>query len=364
MSTTGKVIIRSYYFDGGEMKKVEYLIVGQGLAGTMLAFELLEKGIDFRIVSSSDKSKASLVAAGMVNPLVFKRMTKSWMVDDVLPHMLERYRYLEEKLRGKFYFEKEILKPLSAQEHLLWKERKEEESFRPYVGKINDQRPIDFVCEAPAYGIVKNAGYLNLFEFLKSAEKFFLQNELLMVGDFKTGRVEANGNFLVHSTEAEKVIFCDGYHLKNNVLFDRVKMNPAKGEVLLIHAPDLSEEYIINKLVFVLPVGDHHFKVGSTYEWDDLNELPTKKGEASIIERLDKLITAKYTVVNHWAGVRPTIHDRRPVLGKHPDLKNIFVFNGLGTKGVMLASRMAQIMANYLVGQEELPAEISLDRFS
>ena len=92
------------------MTTIEYFIVGQGLAGTLLAFEMLENNIDFRIISSPVKSKASNVAAGMINPLVFKRMTKSWILDDLLPVMKSTYLKLESVLNEKFYIEKEILK--------------------------------------------------------------------------------------------------------------------------------------------------------------------------------------------------------------------------------------------------------------
>ena len=345
------------------MKRIEHLIVGQGLAGTMLAFELLSKNIDFRIVSSQQKSKASLVAAGMVNPLVFKRMTKSWNVDEILPFMMTRFKELEDLLNGQFYFEKKILKPLSQQECELWKEREKEQGFQAYIDGIIEETPSEFICKNTAYGLVKNAGYLNLSSFLSASEEYFSQEGLLIKEDFNSGGIQSTGNFVLGDKEVKKIIFCEGYHLVNNILFEKVKMNPAKGEVLLIHTPDLSEEYIYNKLVFILPVGNQMFKVGSTYEWDDLSELPTEKGKLSIKERLDRLISCKYTIIEHWAGVRPTISDRRPVLGKHPAFDNIYVFNGLGTKGVMLAPRMAQLMANYLFNNEELPSEINLNRF-
>jgi glycine oxidase len=141
-------------------------------------------------------------------------------------------------------------------------------------------------------------------------------------------------------------------------------MNPTKGEVLLIHAPDLSEEFILNKRVFVLPVGDHRFKVGSTYDWKDLSEMVTENGKASIVERLNNLISVEYTIVEHHAGIRPTVSDRRPILGIHPEFKNISIFNGLGTKGVMLAPYFAKEMLNVLTTPGFLTLkEVRLARF-
>ncbi|WP_167608993.1 NAD(P)/FAD-dependent oxidoreductase [Maribellus sediminis] len=343
------------------MKKTEYLIVGQGLAGTMLAFEMLERGMDFRIVASKSKSKASVVAAGMINPLVYKRLTKSWLADELLPEMEAKYRELERILGASFYFRKKILKPLSDQETTLWKEKSALPGFDKYIEDIVIESPVPGIKTAPAYGVVRGAGYLNLYDFLNHAKSFFIEKKLLFEKEFRFG---SSAVFEAREFRAEKVVFCEGYHLRQNPLFDFVKMNPAKGEVLLIHAPGLSEEFILNKKVFVLPVGNQRFKVGSTYEWEDLSEQPTQKGKESILERLDELIKVEYTIENHWAGIRPTVSDRRPVLGQHPEHDNIFLFNGLGTKGVMLAPRFAREMCDFLTGTNlELMKEVDIKRF-
>lgn len=347
------------------MKTVEYLIVGQGLAGTMLAFEMLDRGMDFRIINSPAKSKASMVAAGMINPLVFKRLTKSWMLDELLPVMENRYHELEKVLSDRFFFQKKILKPLSKQEKTLWKEKQQRPEFAKYIAEINDSPPIVGLTEMPAYGIVENAGYLNLADFLDTAAHYFRSKGLLLDEEwnFSTSETPDSG-FRTAGFKARKAILCEGYHLHTNPLFRFVKMNPAKGEVLLVCAPKLSEDYIINKRVFVLPVGKHYFKVGSTYEWEDLSEQPTEDGKQSITDRLNDLITVEYSVADHRAGVRPTVADRRPLLGAHPEHPNLFVFNGLGTKGVMLAPWFAREMCNSLVNKDYiLPEEVRISRF-
>lgn len=346
------------------MKKVEFLIIGQGLAGTLLAFELFNVGITFRIVSSPIKSKASLVAAGMINPLVFKRLTKSWMVEDLLPVMHTTYQKLEELLGSQFYFEKGILKPLSEQEMELWTERKKNPDFSKYIGGVLTESPVINLISSAGYGLVNCAGYFKLSSFLESAEMFFRKRDLIIDADFIPNEIQHNQRLEFGNISTEKIVFCEGYHLTQNPLFQFVKLNPVKGEVLQIYAPKLSEEYILNKKVFVLPIGNHRFKVGSTYEWKDLSEKTTESGKLSILERLDNLISVDYKVENHWAGVRPTVVDRRPVLGVHPQHKNTFIFNGLGTKGVMLAPYFAKQMMNYLTRDNfRLNAEVNVQRF-
>ncbi len=331
------------------MKKVEFVIVGNGLAGTMLAFEMWKNNIDFRLVSSPEKSKASKVAAGMFNPLVFKRLTKSWLVDELLPVAKETYQNLEQFLGDRFYFEKKILKPLSAQEKELWLQRKENSEFSHYISSVNDFEPVRNIVPADSFGQVQGSGYVNLSSFLRLADNFFRTKNMLIDATINFHQFNPKAAlFELEKAKATKVIFCEGAHVRHNPLFQWVKMVPVKGEILLIHAPFLSEEFILNKKVFVLPVGNQRFKVGSTYEWKDLSDKPTANGRLSVIERLENLIKCNYTIEEHWAGIRPATSDRRPVLGVHPVYRNLFVFNGLGTKGVMVAPYFAREMRKLL----------------
>ena len=345
------------------MKQKEVLIVGQGLAGTLLAFELHFAGVEVCIVDNPQKSTATRVAAGMVNPLVFKRMTKSWMVDDLLPVMKKRYQELEEVLGERFYFDLPMIKPLSEQETELWQQRKADEKFAPFIQEICESSPVQPIFEANAYGIVRGSGYLKTGLFLDAAKRFFQENELLIEADFPASQSNF-GDRVFQDIRYNKIVFCEGHYLKSHPLFDLVRLQPAKGEVLQIYAPELSEEYIINRRVFVLPIGDHRFKVGSTYEWKDLTDRPTEEGKNSIVDRLKDLIHVDFTVEAHWAGVRPTVTDRRPVLGKHPEFNHIYLFNGLGTKGVMLAPYFAKEMKALLIHHNyTIDKEVDLNRF-
>ncbi len=346
------------------MKKPEFIIVGQGLAGTLLAFEMLEVGIDFRIVSSPQKSRSSLVAAGMVNPLVFKRLTKSWLADKLLPIMKKTYQGLENRLQQNFLFDKRILKPLSEQEKALWMERKQQAAFSPYIETIFDESPVEHLKAANAYGLVSQAAYLDLRLFLSAAERFFREKNLLLDEHLELEVIDGQVNSFFKNFSCTNVVFCEGYHLINNSLFEMVKLKPVKGEVLEIYAPELSEDYILNKKVFVLPIGYKRFKVGSTYDWNDLSEDTSIAGKASILERLNNLVSTEYMLLNHQAGVRPTVIDRRPVLGKHPKLNGVFVFNGLGTKGVMLAPYFAKEMIRVLSERNySLVEDVDIQRF-
>ena len=347
------------------MTNVEFLIVGNGLAGTLLAFEMLDQKLDFRILASPEKSRASLVAAGMFNPLVFKRMTKSWMADELLPVMNKRYHELEDKLNERFFFQKDILKPLSEQEMLLWNERSVDPEFSRYIRSVEVERQFSEIKNAPGFGVVTQSGYLKMTTFFSSADRFFRQKDKIIDATFTFEKFNPeSGSWQFGEWNFNKIIFCEGYHLTGNPFFGFIPLRPVKGEVLQVYIPKLTEEFILNKKVFVLPVGNHRFKSGSTYEWEDLTEHITQKGKKSVVKRLEELISADYEIENHWAGIRPAVIDRRPVLGFHHTHKNIAVFNGLGTKGVMLAPWFAQEMVRLLtIKNYALSKEVRIERF-
>ncbi len=344
------------------MKKTDFLIVGNGLAGTMLAFEMLKNNLDFRIISSPVKSRATEVAAGMFNPLVFKRLTKSWMADELLPVMKEKYSELEQLLGQKFYFEKDIIKPLSVQEEQWWTEKRTKPEFSKYIVSVHKKAPVKELVAATAYGRVTGSGYLNLYRFLKAADEFFTKQNLLLKTTF--GFDDFNP-LNPETRNASKIIFCEGAYLAENPFFNFIKLVPTKGEILLVYIPGLPEDFILNKRIFVLPVGKQKFKTGSTYNWDYTSEQPTEAGKLFLTEQLGKIISCQFSVENHWAGIRPATSDRRPVLGIHPVYGNLSVFNGLGTKGVMLAPYFAGEMLKLLTQNGySVPTEASLERYT
>jgi hypothetical protein len=64
-----------------------------------------------------------------------------------------------------------------------------------------------------------------------------------------------------------------------------------------------------------MPIGNHLFKVGATYEWNDLNDLPTEKAKQKLITKINVVVSPPYKIISHEAGLRPSVVDRRPEIG-------------------------------------------------
>ena len=119
---------------------------------------------------------------------------------------------------------------------------------------------------------------------------------------------------------------------------------------------------VLNKGVFILPEGNQQFRVGATYVWDKINEEITVEGKTELLQKLEKLIQTPYHVVEQKAGIRPSTKDRRPILGKHTELPQLAILNGMGTKAVLLAPYFAKQLFEHLYLGIKIHPEVDINR--
>lgn len=341
------------------MTKVNYIIVGQGLAGTLLTRKLMNLGKTVLVVDHFNKTSSSNVGAGILNPITGKRFVKSWLADTIFPFAGEEYNEFEKELQTKFYHPMQIVRiltdPLEIKEY---EKKRQKPEYEDYL--YANQR-----VSAPGASInIQKGGYVN-FRTMLSAFRNKLREEKAIYESHFTFHDLTLGREEIAWKEyaAEKLIFCEGYHVINNPFFGNLPFTHTKGEILTIRSEELEEDKLINGSVFILPVGNKLFRVGSTYEWDNLNDTPTEKAKNEISSKLNDMIGRNYEIVDHQAGIRPTIADRRPVMGLLRDNRQFGIFNGLGTKGASLGPYFASRFADYLVNDKPLMREVDLKRF-
>lgn len=343
-------------------KKTKYLIVGGGLAGTLLSRMMEKYGQDFLLVDKPELSNASRIAGGMFNPVVFRRLQKSWMADEIIPFLHEFYPEFEKHLDGQFFYPRKLVKIMGFKEGGFWKSKVEE---NPYISKeLQTYFPQEAISHPYGAGEVAYAGNVDIATMIKSWQSYLKEKDLLIPEkiDFESLEIDEN-SIRWKDVVAEKIIFADGWLVGQNPYFNFIPLKPTKGEVLTIEVPGFSSDYIINKKIWMLPVGKNLFRVGSTYRWDDLNEIPREQTKAEILTTLENYLQLPYKIVDHQAGVRPTVGDRRPLLGAHPEYENLLIFNGLGTKGVMLGPWFADHFLQHLVHGNELMPVVNVRRF-
>lgn len=329
--------------------------MGGGLAGSIFSLELLNRGQDIVVIDDCSLSRCSQAAAGIYNPVVFKRLTKSWMAHEALPVMHDFFRQAEKMLNDKFLYPLKISRILStSDEEILWIQKAANELEDFVEREITNHR-----------GEVKASGFLDVAVFLKAVLKYLREKDAFINEVFAHEALNVSDEKIIYKNiRAKKIIFCEGHLARHNPFFAAVKFKPAKGEVITIYSKELDTACIINKDIFILPLKQEgYFKVGATYDWNDLTDNTTTSAKEFLLQKLKEVIQSPVKVMKQEAGVRPATHDRRPVLGFHPKHPSIGIFNGFGTKSVLLAPYFAKHLCNFIFLKEELFAEADVKRF-
>ncbi|MHB1279011.1 MAG: NAD(P)/FAD-dependent oxidoreductase [Bacteroidia bacterium] len=341
----------------------DFLIIGQGIAGSVLGRMLEKEGKSFLVVDGKQTPSASRVAAGVWNPIAVKRFSKTWMADKTIPAAKAYFSGEESFFQDRFFFENQLLKLLSNKaEHAQMTRRWEE--MLPFVEKDDSLEAAPGV-EAPN-GIlrVKTAGYIDVPGFLDHIREHWIKSGNFIETHFKhSDLLNEDGHWVWKDHVFQGVVFCEGISGLQNPWMKQMNLENTKGQVLEVRIPELDTPHILNKHIFVLPQGNSVFRVGATNEWvfDDL--LPTEAGKNELLEKLEKILPGKKVeIVRQDAGGRPTTTDRRPLMGALSE-PGLFVFNGLGSRGVLLVPYLAACMCRYLLGDEEaIPEEGRLQR--
>jgi glycine oxidase len=351
------------------MTNYDYIIAGQGLAGTVLAYTLLREGRSVLIIDDNDPAAASKVAAGIYNPIVPKRLAKSWRADELLPVMHEFYPSIEKLLHGTFFHTKRMIKPFTQEQEKLHWLKKAGEDMGEYLSTEIFMDDMEGMIESPlGFSEILGTGNLDTITFLEGSRWYFKKLGILLEErfDHRLLALKEEDEAVYKDYHAGKVIFCEGHRAAENPYFSFADYRLTKGEVLIIKLPEdrsIAQDFIINKGVFVLPLENNTYKVGATFDWQDMTQEPTTKARLELAEKLRKVLKIPFEIVDQQAGIRPTINDRRPVIGLHPEHSMLGIFNGLGTKGVMLAPYFAKHFSGFLQGRHPLDPEVDVLRF-
>jgi glycine/D-amino acid oxidase-like deaminating enzyme len=345
------------------MKKQEVLIIGGGLAGICLAIHCIEDGYSVTLIDKGH-NRSSAVAAGMINPLVFRRMTKSWRVDDFIPFAEHFYHTLEQLTNSKFFHPITIRRCIaSEQERGFWEDRMRDDAFHAYVHPFDEEdNRVDPAFRPHGTGRVKHTAYVDAEVFMSVCKALIAQHSEYITAKFDNGSFDAETVTYENKTY-DTAVFCEGSESVNNPLFSKLPVEATKGEILTIKSHTLPENESLNRKCFCLPIGEQSFRVGATYVWNTNNDHPTEEGRKLLLDNLCFLTEEKVEVIDHRAGVRPTTLDRRPIMGAHPEFPNVYIFNGLGAKGYLMGPLLAKELVDHIFDGKALDREVGLGRF-
>jgi glycine/D-amino acid oxidase-like deaminating enzyme len=348
------------------MKKVDYIIVGQGLAGTILSFQLIQNKQKVYVIDKGYKSSSSYVAAGLINPIVLKRITKTWRASEFIKYNDKFYDTFSLFLKGKYYkkaiFEKLII---SDEEKQFWEHRYHEEDVSDFIERelIKSEPKLQYSNSFES-GFVKKTAWLNIKPLLKDYRDYLEKNDMLLSSSINYDKIKFSDSEVIYNgVSAKKIIFCEGANIINNPFFNYLPMVLNKGELLTVKSESFNTSNILKKKVFVLPVEKDTFKIGATFDWKWDTENPTKEKKEQLENDFKVISKLPYKVINHESGVRPSSRDRRPIIGIHQENNKVGVFNGLGSRACFMAPLLSQEFIDYLNKKSPLNKEADIIRF-
>ncbi|MDZ4850276.1 MAG: FAD-dependent oxidoreductase [Pirellulaceae bacterium] len=344
------------------MRTVFAIIVGQGLAGTALAWTLAKRSLDFAIIDSGSNSTSSRIAAGLVTPITGQRGVKTWRWEEAWRAAQRFYREIESRTNSKFWSERPSIRLYDSEKERSTIDARLSSEYREMATSLSPDFESDKTSIDKTFGgfMMKDAARLHTPCYLDAARKLFLewnsfhqhnldlQNEVEVASD--AIRIPRLG------LQSQKLIFCQGYIRQNNPWFTNLPLVPAQGDILLLDIPRLDEARTIHRGVWLTPSRfanndqpSSRYLVGSTYRWQPLDGLPSEEAREEILSKLKRWLKIPFEVIDHYSAIRPTSFDQKPLVGPSSIEPRIWAFNGLGAKGALLAPWCADHLVSSMV---------------
>ena len=343
---------------------VDYLVVGAGLAGISFC-EVLEKNKKSFVVFDDASQQSSGVAGGLYNPVILKRFTPVWKANKQLEIAIPFYKELEKKLHKKLDFPIAVKRRFAnIEEQNLWFEAADKPVLQKFMSTSIHKNSNANIAAAYGFGEVLYTGRVDSKLLQENYINYLKKYDKLYPDTFNYNNLTTEDDGVSYKDiKARNIVFAEGFGLKKNPFFNYLPLNGTKGELLTIKAPGLKLDFVLKSSVFIIPLGDDLYRIGATYEWHDKTNKVTEEGKRELLGKLRQFLKCDFEIVSQEAGIRPTVTDRRPLVGKHPEQDHIFILNGMGSRGVMIAPFIAHKLFGHIENKKELDREIDIKRF-
>jgi glycine/D-amino acid oxidase-like deaminating enzyme len=326
----------------------------------------MQRGAQVLVIDNEEEHSASLSAPALINPVTGRQYVKSWNIDQLLPLAVNTYEYFGELLDERFFEPCNILRALPGEfARKRWQERGKDPEYTEYLDGVI--RTSGSACFEPfEYGIVRGGFRVRIRELLNSFKEHLRRQKAFRSAVFNYQRLQsAHGDVTYDNLQPKAVIFCEGYQAVQNPYLPVDCIRPNKGDYFICRIPKLTfkQNEVLKHRLFFISLGNDLFWVGSTYERAPADNNPGREAFLHLKQAIDELLSCKYEIIAHNCGIRPTVKDRRPVVGEHPDIAGVWFLNGMGTKAASLAPFCSKVLADALLHDKFIPREIALSRW-
>ncbi len=343
---------------------IDYLIIGSGLAGISFS-EIALQNDKLVLVVDNNSQNSSKIAGGLYNPVILKRFSEVGQAKEHLTIMHNFLSGLEQKLNVKVDFETPILRKFfSVEEQNNWFAASDKVNLAPFLSTKLISRKYQSIDSPFGYGEVLQTGYVDTALLLVKYKEYLQKNDWFLEESFDYSLLQEESNGIRYKDiQAKHIVFAEGFGMHANPYFKHLPLDGTKGELLVIKAPKLDLDVIVNASVFNFPLGNDLVKKGATHALGNKTGIPIEEGKNELVEKIKEVINCDFEIVSHFAGVRPTVKDRRPLVGTYVNHDSIHILNGLGTRGVMLGPAMAKSLFDNIEYNLPLDKAIDIKRF-
>ncbi|MDO5655958.1 MAG: FAD-dependent oxidoreductase [Flavobacteriaceae bacterium] len=343
------------------MQKVDYIIVGYGVAAVCFAGLCLSRQKSFVIFDDGEKA-ASHIAAGMFNPIILYRFTSVFKGWEQMKSLQTAFSRLENLVQTKVIYKIPVYRILAdAEEAKIWEKKAVQDAIlNEFLNPVVIENNFKNIKADYGFGEVYNTGRIDfsqlLFQFSQKFQSFF-RNEKFIFSELDL----KNNSY--QNIKFNHLIFAEGIKVENNPYFNFIPIIKNKGETLIIESDAELPEIAFKSKSFLMPLGNKKYYVGSTYDKKFNSPEITTENRISLENNLQSFFKGNYKVVSHQAGLRPTTGDRRGIIGQHPKFDALHVLNGLGTHGAMNAAYLAEMLFNKIEDNQSILPEFDVKRW-
>jgi glycine/D-amino acid oxidase-like deaminating enzyme len=347
-------------------RPLDYLIIGQGLAGSALAWHLIHAGQRVCVIDDGHQSASSMVAAGLINPLAGMRFNRRPELDDWLAAATHWYDALAARFTRRFFHALPMLRLFrSTEQRRFYRRRIADPASRRLLGAAFDPAHCPEPVAAPHGGFVQQqTGYVDLPLLLATLRGWLEERGSLLPAQVAPGQIELTGDGVsALGRPARRLVFCDGARLRENPWFGELPLAADKGEILDLRTADWRPRHIINGAHWLVPQVNGTIRFGATHEHHQVDGLPTAAARAALLHGFAALRPGSVVdVQTQLAGVRPATRDHYPLLGVHPAHPQLWVCNGFGARGALTIPWYTACLSARLLEGGALPREADIAR--
>ncbi len=345
-------------------KHVDYLIIGQGLAGSLLSWELIKQGSCVHLVDNQQEN-ASQIAAGLINPITGMRLVKTTDLDTLLFYAEKTYQALSQFFRQDFYIRKSMQRIVRNNKELItYQQRIKDDHYLQYLDPKLKQAPS--IINAPL-GIIqqRQTGFLLTQKLLSCLKTYLQEKQSYQARQFEYQDLQFDNGIFWQDIAAKKIIFCEGYQAIYNPWFKYLPFQLAKGEILTLVSKQNIPQDILNYGHWFIPLNTHEFRTGATFDNINLDTKPSLTGKKTLLNALIQTVPTLNSAIltRQQANIRPTTLDKSPFIGQHPEHKNLYIFNGFGAKGSLQIPYYCHHLVQHLLNQHPVASKVNCQRY-